>query len=318
MNAKFPYPLLQRTVLAVWLALQAPGFVLAEETRDRQRVSILFAGDVMLDGGPGHAITRGIDPFAEFAEVLSTADIAVCNLECVISDRGPVAHKPYTFRGAKGSLPLLRKHFDAVSVANNHTLDFGIDGFVGQLQMLEQGQLPSFGGGRNLAAARRPLILERKGVRIALLGYNQFRMADYAATDSQPGVAPLEIDHVVADIESARKVDRADIVIPYVHWGPELVAQPSEDQRQLARRMIDAGASAVVGAHPHVPQTVDIYRGRPIIYSLGNFVFDYYPGDPAVWVGWLARLTFDPSGQVELDTSAFEIDLVGIPHPVTE
>jgi len=289
----------------------------AEDVR-QETVSIVFAGDVMLDGGPGHAITKGIDPFAEFSTHLKAADLAICNLECVISDRGRVAHKPYTFRGAKGSLPLLKQHFSAVSVANNHTLDFGIEGFVSQLELLETGQLPYFGGGRTLADARRPLILVRQGYRIALLGYNDFYAEDYAATDSQAGIAPLDIAMMTEDIRRAKDEYQADVVIPFVHWGPELVEEPEPAQRAWARQMIDAGASAVIGSHPHVTQTVEIYRGKPIVYSLGNFVFDYYPGDPPEWIGWLTKLTFHREGQIDLETTAFKIDPVGIPRLIKD
>ncbi len=74
------------------------------------------------------------------------------------------------------------------------------------------------------------------------------------------------------------------------------------------------GADAVIGVHPHVIQTIDVYRGKPIIYSLGNFVFDYYPGDPAVWNGWVAELTFPPSGPPDVDLHVVEMDRSGIPH----
>ena len=84
----------------------------------------------------------------------------------------------------------------------------------------------------------------------------------------------------------------------------------------LAHRLIDAGASAVIGAHPHVTQPIETYRGRPIVYSLGNFVFDYYPNDPAVWTGWLVRLRARRSGEIGLEKFAFEIDEAGIPHPI--
>lgn len=302
----------------LWVLVSVQSLVWAADEAVQRPVSIVFAGDVMLDGGPGHAITKGIDPFAEFALQLKSADLAICNLECVISDRGRVAHKPYTFRGARGSLPLLKQHFSAVSVANNHTLDFGIEGFVAQLELLETGQLAYFGGGRTLAEARRPLILTRQGYRIALLGYNDFYSEDYAATDTQAGIAPLNIAMITEDIRRARDEAKADIVIPFVHWGPELVEEPESAQRVWARQMIDAGASAVIGSHPHVTQTVEIYRGKPIVYSLGNFVFDYYPGDPPEWIGWLAKLTFQRDGTVDLETTAFKIDPVGIPRLIKE
>ena len=118
-----------------------------------------------------------------------------------------------------------------VSTTDGDTVEVAVvghEGFVGQLEMLEGARLAQFGGGRNLLAARRPLILERKGVRIALLAYNDFQREEFAATDAAPGVAPLEIEQVVADIEAARAIDHADVVIPFLHWGPELTPQPRE------------------------------------------------------------------------------------------
>jgi formylglycine-generating enzyme len=277
-------------------------------------VTIVFIGDVMLDGDPGHAIVYGADPFAEFASILGSADISVCNLECVLAKGGEQVFKPYTFRGPEEAVPLLKRHFAAVSVANNHTGDFGRDAFVRQLAMFDEAGLRHFGGGRNSQDARRPLILERNGMRVALLGYNGFPPRVFAAGEKTAGVAWLIPDEVAADIRAARNRDHADIVIPYLHWGREEMPGPKPSQRELARRFIDAGASAVIGAHPHVTQTADIYKGCPIIYSLGNFVFDYYPADPPVWTGWIARLTFRRSAPPELETFVIQIDKTGLPH----
>jgi len=297
------------------LAIFAPGMLPAAE-QGPAVVRIVFAGDVMLDGGPGHAVVHGIDPFAEFAPIFRSADIAVCNLECVLADGGKQVLKPYTFRGPPESIPLLRRYFSAVSLANNHTGDFGKDAFRRQLTLLKDAGIPYFGGGSNRQEARRPLILERNGLRIALLGYNDFPPRSFAAGDERPGVAWLVEEDVLADIRAARAGDHADVVIPFLHWGREGSPAPLKWQQDFARRMIDAGASAVVGGHAHVTQTVDLYKGRPIIYSLGNFVFDYYPVDPAVWIGWVVRLTFSKSGAVDLETFALEIDKTGIPHLV--
>ncbi len=295
------------------------GFrVVAESQPVRDTVSVVICGDVMLDGGPGHEVVNGVDPFKDFSPLFQSADISICNLECVLASGGEVLQKAYTFRGADGSLPLLKKHFSAVSLANNHSADFGLDTFVRQLEMLETGGLAHFGGGRNLDAARKPLIIERNGQRIAFLGYNGFNPTQYSATADKPGVGPLDVEMMTADIRRARSEYKADIVIPYVHWGRELVPSPRAIHTEMAHRMIDAGASIVVGAHPHITQTVDIYKGRPIVYSLGNFVFDYFPVDPPVWVGWATKFTFHRDGRVDLETTALEIDKVGIPHPVAE
>ena len=106
---------------------------------------------------------------------------------------------------------------------------------------------------------------------------------------------------VLADIKTARNVCHADLVIPMLHWGHDRCKAPEKWQKALARKMIDAGADAVIGAHPHVIQTFDVYHGKPIIYSLGNFVFDYYPGDPPIWYGWVAELTFPKSGPPDVE-----------------
>ena len=131
-----------------------------------------------------------------------------------------------------------------------------------------------------------------------------------------PGVNPLREEQLLADIAAARKT--ADAVVPFVHWGPENTPQPRTWQPPLARKMVEAGAAAVIGAHPHVTQTVDAYRGAPIVYSLGNFVFDYYPVDPLEWTGWVTRLTFTKDRPVDLETRAVVLDAAGIPQPVVE
>lgn len=283
---------------------------------DEPSLRVVFVGDIMLDNGPGHWVGLEKDPFERCAELLRGADLRVGNLECVLGDEGERRSKPYVFRAASGSELFLKRHFDALSLANNHSLDYGPEGLVGCMEILQKVGLPYFGGGRNLKESRRPLILERKGKRISLLGFNEFYADAYAAQKKRAGNTPLNPDWVIADIKKSREEFHCDIVIPFFHWGEELEAQPRPDQRELARRCIEAGATAVIGAHPHIPQTIDYHRGKPIVYSLGNFVFDYYAGDPAVWLGWVATLDISNSGDVDLRIDAVEMDSAGIPTPV--
>jgi poly-gamma-glutamate synthesis protein (capsule biosynthesis protein) len=159
-------------------------------------------------------------------------------------------------------------------------------------------------------------VLQKHGITIALVAANGFQAAKSAAGVATPGVAPLEEAAILADITAARKT--ADFVVPLVHWGPELVPQPREADRVLARKMIDAGAAAVIGGHPHVTQTVDVHAGAPILYSLGNFVFDYYPVDPPEWTGWVATLSFAKGKPVALGTRAVVLDAAGLPRPAAE
>jgi len=279
-------------------------------------MSIVFVGDIMLDGGPGHAISSGRDPFAACSQLLADADYSVGNLECVLGTGGERMLKPYSFRGAADSPRFLKKHFSAVSLANNHSGDFGPAGLVEQLRILDDAGIPSFGAGRTLTDARRPLILERNGFKLAVLGYNGFRALTTAATADQAGSAPLVEEQVLEDIRAARS--HADAVVPFVHWGPENTPQPRPAQVRLARKMVDAGAAAVIGAHPHVTQTVEVIRGVPIVYSLGNFVFDYFPGDPPEWTGWVVKLTFRPGLPVDLAMHSVRLDGSGIPHAIVE
>jgi poly-gamma-glutamate capsule biosynthesis protein CapA/YwtB (metallophosphatase superfamily) len=300
-----------RTFILVIFILTA-GYGQAQE----KPLKIVFVGDLMLDGGPGHVVGNGGDPFADVAKILQGADISIGNLECVISDKGAPLVKPYTFLGRPESIPLLKKYFAAVSVANNHSGDYGKEAFADQLDIFDREKLPYFGGGRNLQDARKPLILTRQGKKIAFLGFCDFPPRSFAADEKTPGTAWLVEADVLADIRAAKTVEHADIIIPVLHWGEELEPAPTEEQKVLARKMIDAGADAVIGSHPHITQTIDYYRGRPIVYSLGNFVFDYFSGDPPVWYGWMVELSFSDHAAVDLTTHTVELDPAGVPHPM--
>jgi len=296
-----------RTVLSILLLLAALA-ARAEPLR------LVFVGDIMLDDGPGRVVAEGRDPFAPFAAILADADYRIGNLECPIATTGQaLENKIYSFRAHPRVLSVLKGRFDALAVANNHSGDYGQTAFLETLNHLDQAGIASFGGGRNLAEAHRPLWIEKHGLSIAVLAYNEFKPRSFAAGPHWPGIAWSEDSLVVADIRAARAAG-ADIVIPFMHWGWEREPEPSERQRALARLMIDAGADAVVGGHPHVTQGSEVYRGKPVIYSLGNFVFDGFEL-PAAKIGWLLRLTVDRGGVVDWSIVEARIDEEGTPHP---
>jgi poly-gamma-glutamate synthesis protein (capsule biosynthesis protein) len=277
--------------------------------------SLIFVGDIMVAETPGELIARGEDPFQPFAALLSSHDVRIGNLECVVATTGTAEEKPYTFRADPRTLPVLKRHFDAVSLANNHSGDFGKAAFAEQLALMDTAGLPYFGGGRDATAAHAPWIVERNGVRIALLGYVEFKPRSFEADASRPGVAwSGEDDDVIEDIIAARRVHRADIVIPFMHWGWEDEPDPSPRLRAFARRMIDAGADMVVGGHPHVTQGAEYYRGKPIIYSLGNFLFNGFD-TPATTTGWVLSARVDRTGVVDWRTHVARLDANGVPHP---
>ncbi|HEY9104066.1 CapA family protein [Chitinimonas sp.] len=276
--------------------------------------SLLFAGDLMLDDGPGRTIAAGGDPLAAFDDIFKGVDYRIGNLECPVASGGKALdNKIYTFRADPRVLKVLQGRFDAVSVANNHAGDYGKAAFMETLGHLDGAGIAYVGGGRNLSEAHRPLWVERGGLRIAILGYDEFKPRSFEAAARQAGVAWSEDSHVVRDIRAARRAG-ADVVIPFMHWGWERESGPSRRQRELARLMIDAGADAVVGGHPHVTQGADLYRGKPIIWSLGNFVFDGFAEGPTRQ-GWLLRLQLDKHGVASWDTVAAHMDEDGTPTP---
>ena len=297
---------LQRLVCALLLASSTMVFA-ADET-----VSLVFAGDIVLDDTAGDMIARGEDPLASFGPIFASADIRIANLECVVATTGNAGEKNFTFRAHPRTLSVLKRHFDALGMANNHSGDFGREAFAEMLVLLKQAGLAQFGGGNNLSEAHTPLIIVRKGLRIAILGYNEFMPRSFEADFDAPGVAWSEDEQVRDDSRNARTMYRADIVIPVMHWGWENELTANDRQRQLARVMVDAGADAVIGGHPHVTQDIEHYRGKPIVYSVGNFVMKETDNDNQRR-GWVLRLKLDKRGVSGFDTRVAQISFDGIP-----
>lgn len=237
-------------------------------------VVLAAVGDVNLGDRVGEAIrSYGSGyPWSGVAALLTEADISIANLECAISARGSaIPGKHYTFRGAPSSLPAAaRAGLDVVTVANNHSLDFGSDAFADTLRFARRAGLATIGGG-TLATARRPLVVHAGGLRIALLGYSDVRPLGFDATATHSGTLKADPLVIASDVSLARR--RSDAVVVYFHWGEELHRSPSARQRSLAAVALGAGATVVLGAHPHVLQPVE-RRGRTLVaWSLGNFVF---------------------------------------------
>ena len=278
----------------------------------KQDVRMLFVGDIMLDELPGKVIAQGKNPFAAFQKQFKQADLSFGNLECVVGLSGKREDKPFTFMAHPRVLKILKTHFSAVSLANNHSGDFGPKAFETMLGLLEKEKLPYFGGGRDLRSAHAPYIVEKNGHKIAILGYDDFLPRSFEALEDKPGVAWADADQVAFDIRHAKEKLGADIVITYPHWGWEHEPQASKHQEELARIMIDAGADAVVGGHPHVTQNIDIYKGKPIFYSLGNFVFNGFNTEESQ-TGWALELVFDANKKITWTIHVAKLDKNGIP-----
>jgi len=263
-----------------------------------ENVSLIAVGDVCIGGVK--------NPFAKTTQVLKEADLRFCNLEGPYFDGkgriltwapawSPGETLPGGPRsGVKGLEYMAGAGFDIVQVANNHSLDWGPEAFLSTLDSLEEYKIKYCGAGRNLEEARKPAILERKGIRFAFLSYASFYKSRTEAREKRPGIVSIRIEpfyeapHVnkedmeamVEDIKGAKK--KADVVIVGHHWGMSVGYTLDLPQKALGRASIDAGADLVLGTHPHILQGIEIYKGKIIFYSLANFVFD----------GWTSRWGF--------------------------
>jgi poly-gamma-glutamate synthesis protein (capsule biosynthesis protein) len=296
--------------IALALMLCAGLTVGAAET---DTVSVVVVGDIMLDGLPEQAMKKGRDPFASFAPLLKSADIRIGNLECVISNKGsPEPDKPNVFRVDPRAMRYLKRHFDAVGLANNHSGDYGPVAFADMLTRLRQAGLGVYGGGDDLTQAHQPYIIERKGLRVAVLGYNEFQPRSFEADHDKPGIAWSEDEQVLRDIAWAKGPGKADVLLAVMHWGWE---DPTANHRQraLARLMIDAGVDAVIGGHPHLIQDAEVYKGKPVFYSLGNFVFEGFDNSINN-TGWVLQLALSKLGVQSWQVHEAHIDARGLPR----
>lgn len=272
MKRNLPY----RAALAVVLMASVMAYMSSFGGTAR-RFSILFVGDILLaNEAEQHIHQKGLEyPFWKIKQELLKYDFIFANMESPITKRGvPVTDKPYVFRVKPDDAVCLRDlKIDAVSIANNHLMDYNAEGMEDTIDTLDTLNIRHTGGGKNLTEARRPAILEYGDTNIIILAYCNRPPEDYYATDTKPGIAPLDLALIREDIESYKLPN--NIVVVSLHWGIEQTHEPQRSQVAEAHAIIDAGADAIIGHHPHWPQGIELYRGKPVIYSLGNFINGY-------------------------------------------
>jgi len=295
----------------------ATATVAPTATPDTRPITIAITGDVMLGRSVGQRILATSDrfPFNDTADWLSGFDLTVGNLECVVSTLGQPQPKTYTFEAPPlGFERLAAAGFDIVSVANNHSGDYGPTAFADMLKHLPEHGITPLGGGMNLAQAHMPVIRTLRTTTVGFLAYCEIEPTSFAATKTTPGHAWLDPTLMAADIRALRP--KVDFLVVFTHWGIEYHPQQDYDQESMARVAIDAGADFVVGAHPHVIQPSSSYRGKPIVYSLGNFVFDEMWSED-VRTGHVLALTVQGSHLVNWSLRTSHIGDYGAPSWVS-
>jgi poly-gamma-glutamate synthesis protein (capsule biosynthesis protein) len=246
---------------AFWYTAAAPNIPFLTEQKS---VSVMFLGDIMLDRKVAQmARARGVDSlFASSTELFTQTDLRVANLEGPITTNPSIAQVDhtilrFTFDPALTKQVLAPLNLSAVSLANNHAYDFGKSGYAQSREYLSQWGIGAFGHPYN-TAGHLSTKLNSRGKTICLVGFMQLYVTGTST--------------VTSEIQTLRP--ECDKVVVFPHWGDEYTHEPTGPQVAAAHAFIDAGADMVIGAHPHVVQPFEVYRGKPIIYSLGNAMFD--------------------------------------------
>lgn len=265
-------------------------------------VTVAAAGDV----GTGHEPPES--SFAHVLELLRSADVRFAQVERLYSERGCFQTQGggfHTRQSARMAEAFKSVPFSVLSIGSNHTGDWGPEAVEDTVETFRRLGIPTVGAGRNIQEARQHAIVTAKGLRIAFLGYVSVMLPQYWATETRAGSTPMrahtyyepyeyqpgaparivsvpyadDLAHLVEDVRCAKQ--EADFVFVSLHWGVHYVPYPSDYQPVVARAAIDAGASAVLGHHPHQQQGMELYKNGVIFYSIGNLSFHRRGGPPA-------------------------------------
>ena len=279
-------------IICVWLTLA--GCI--NHVNHRGTLTLLIGGDVLLDRGVAIQLER-YGPellLQDVRPLLKRADFTLLNLECPVTHGGKPRDKRYCFRGDPKWLTALRSmgitHF---GVANNHSMDQGASGFQETLNNLEKTGFEAVGLD---LAGYRPAILNKEDIHVALFAFNVIEVDSAAMGEAAVSPCQASIEQMCSQFQQHKIEHPSDVIVAIPHWGQEYRPSPSSTQKLHARMLIEAGADAVVGHHPHVVQGYEEYLGKPIVYSVGNFLFDQ--SSPETAECWLAELQIDRKGNI--------------------
>jgi hypothetical protein len=262
----------------------------------KEAITLLGTGDLLIDREEPATIFRHV------AGVLKSADITFANSEQTFADGGYLIRGHGTNSESRNLPAILSAGFDVISLANNHTLDWGTENLLATLEKLEKAGLPYVGAGRNIDEARRPVILQRKGNRVGFLAFSSVHPKGYEAGEDKPGLSPIRIwtiyeqtdyqpgtpprivtipykEDLAAMVDSIKKLkSESDVVIVSMHWGQHIIPRVIPDYCiEVGHAAVDAGADLILGTHTHIGKGIEMYRGKAIFYSTGNFAAEIGP-----------------------------------------
>ena len=246
---------------------------------NKKTITLVAVGDISYSRSVQRAIDRNQGdyyyPFAKVKDFFKDKDIVFGNVETAITPGRKIKPMEMVFRSDKELAKVLQDiGFNIVSLANNHSYNFGEKGMLDTFQALTKNNIQYIGAGKDAQEAYQPVYIVKNGIKVAFLAYcdSGFTPANYQAQNNRPGIAFMDTKKMIQAIKKAKK--EADLTIVSMHSGIEYQAHPNKKQIKFAHQAIDAGADLVIGHHPHVIQNMEKYHDKYIIYSLGNFIFD--------------------------------------------
>ena len=274
--------------------------------------TLLAGGDVLMT----RTEPAGLDPFASLDPNLGSSDFSLVNVEMAISDRGSPHWKRFVFRAPpSASERIAAGGVSVANLANNHANDYGSDALSDTIELLEAAGVATIGAGRNADEAYQYLLLSTdNGVRVAFVGASMIVPSGFTASAATPGIASAHPPARARVLDTVRAAAaKADAVVVAVHWGIERDTCPSSDQRLLAQQLLDAGADAIIGHHPHVLQPVEFTGGKLVAYSLGNFIWHVRSG--VLGETGVLQIDFDGAEIVAWEFHPHLLDANGVPVP---
>lgn len=246
----------------------------------KENVSLAVTGDVMFARKMPGVLSSSSSPFKGVSNVTSNVDLLLINFENAATTSGNAVKGDVPLKCSPSYVPLAKANdITIASLANNHAFDYGITGMDDTINNLKKADITPIGAGHNEEEAHQAVTENIKGRTITILNYMDSKnFAEYSytvmpyANKSSPGYSAYDSEDAKKQITAARS--DSDLILVYMHFGNEYSHSPNENQIKIAHELIDYGADIVLGSHPHVPQGIEVYNGKPIFYSLGNFIFD--------------------------------------------
>jgi len=286
-----------------------------------EEVSLIAVGDISFSRGVERMVRTQNDinyPFLKIQDYLKSADLIFGNLETPITQGSEIPDFQMIFRSNPGTEQALKQAgFSIVSLANNHTPNFGRQGLEDTFNYLTAVGIQYVGAGNNTQEANQPAYIEKNGIKFAWLAYNDTDVVppSYEATNSHPGTAFMQTERMAEAVKEAKQ--KANFVIVSMHAGIEYINEPNTAQENFAHSAIDAGADLIIGHHPHVVQTMEKYKDKYIFYSLGNFVFDQ-PQSQETKEGLAVKIYFTKNGVSKISFLPVFMENLAQPRPANQ